>query len=160
MSAVVSPEALREIGRALELRGIKTFVIRCEVDLYVVEAGYQSPPAPTPIELHYRSGEIEQFDRDGRRNEPVTDFLSLPHILWSVATHVMAREGHLLVLSNNLPTEEMAAVSFEYETVHGERVVDKLAGPALYELCVSLYKRRQTSDSKNTRYTRFSALHE
>ena len=51
MSAIAWSKALRAIGQDLEARGIKTFVIRCEADLYVVEAGYQSPPAPTPVTL-------------------------------------------------------------------------------------------------------------
>jgi hypothetical protein len=51
MSAIAWSKALRAIGQDLEMRGIKTFVIRCEADLYVVEAGYQSPPAPTPVTL-------------------------------------------------------------------------------------------------------------
>ena len=161
MSAAVSPDTLRIIGRALDLRGIKTFVMRCELDLYIVEAGYQSPPAPTPIELHYRSSEIEQLGRDAHgRSDPVTDFLTLSHILWAVGTRVIAREGHLLTVSNNFSGGEMPAIKIEYETIHGERVVDELTGPAVYELCVSAYKLRRTSIVKDTRYTRFSALYE
>src|SRR5215510_1262877 len=47
-SAISCSEALRAIGQDLEARGIKTFVIRPEADFYVFEAGYQSPPAPSP----------------------------------------------------------------------------------------------------------------
>ena len=66
MSAIFFSEALRTIGQDLELRGIKTFLVRCEAELYVVEAGYQSPPAPTPVTLHYTLDDIEQLDRKAR----------------------------------------------------------------------------------------------
>ena len=67
MCAIACSEALRTIGYDLEMRGIKAFVIRCEADLYLVEAGYQSPPAPTPVILHYTLDHIEQLDREGTR---------------------------------------------------------------------------------------------
>jgi hypothetical protein len=164
MSVTVSPEALRIIGHDLELRGIKTFLIRCEAGLYIVEAGYQSPPAPTPITLHYTLDDIEQLEREAReRNDQVSalkDFLSLSRIFWTVGTYVIAKGGHLLSVSNNLSTEKMPVVSIEYETVDDERLVDDLTGSDIYELCVSLYKLRGTSPIKNIRYTRFSALQE
>lgn len=164
MSASFCPEALRTIGCDLELRGIKTFLIRCEADLFVVDGGYQSPPAPTPVTLYYASNDIEQLDRKAReRNDhlsPGKDFLSSSQILWTVATYVITKGGRLLCVSNNDGTEKMLVVKIEYETVHGDRVVDDLTGSGIYELCVSVYKLKGTSSIKNIRYTRFSALQE
>ena len=164
MTVSVSPEILRLIGHDLEWRSIKTFFMRCEPGLYVVDAGYQPPPAPTPITLHYALNDIEQLEREAReRNDHVSvvkDFLSLSHIFWTVGIYVIGRGGHLLSVSNNVSTEKMPAVNIKYETVHGERVVEDLTGSAIYELCVSIYKLRGTSPIKNTRYTRFSALQE
>jgi hypothetical protein len=162
MSASFCPEALRTIGYDLDLRGIKTFLIRCEVDLFVVDGGYQSPPAPTPVSLYYASNDIEQLDRKAReRNDhlsPVKDFLSLSQILWAVATYVIAKGGRLIRVSNNDGTERMPVVNIEYETVQGDRVVDDLTGSAIYELSVSVYKLKGTSSIKDIRYTRFSVL--
>lgn len=164
MSASFCSEALRIIGEDLDLRGIKTFRIRCEADRFVVDGGYQSPPASTPVTLYYAPNDIEQLDRKTReRNDQlssVKDFLSLSQILSAVATYVIGKGGRLLNVSNNTSTERMPAVNIEYDTAQGDRVVDGLTGSAIYELCVSVYKLRGTSTVKSRRYTRFSALQE
>jgi hypothetical protein len=149
MFAVVWSEALRAIGQDLELRGLKTFVIRCEAGLYVVDAGYQSPPAPTPVALHYTLGDIEQLDREGRKgdncNSGVKDFLSLSQILRAIGTYLDRKGARLLSVSNNTLTGTMPLVKIEYETAQGERVVDDRTGSVIYDMCVSFYKLRERS---------------
>jgi hypothetical protein len=163
MSAIFCSD-LRTVGQDLEFRGIKTFLIRCAAGLYVVEAGYQSPPAPTPVTLHYTLDDIEQLDRETRerddRDSAVKDFLSLSQILWAIGSYVTSKGARLLSVSNSASTERMPIVRIEYETVQGDRVVDDLSGSAIYELCVSVYKLRGTSRINSIRYTRFSALRE
>ena len=146
MSAIAWSKALRAIGQDLEARGIKTFVIRCEADLYVVEAGYQSPPAPTPVTLYYTLDDIEQLDREGRednRDSGVKDFLSLSQILRAIGSYVGRRGARLLSVSNNVLTGTMPVVKIEYETAQGERVVDDRTGSAIYDMCVRIYKLRE-----------------
>ena len=53
MDSNFTSKALGTIGQDLDLRGLKTFSIKCEDGLFVVDAGYQSPPAFTPVTLHY-----------------------------------------------------------------------------------------------------------
>lgn len=147
MSAIAWSKALRAIGQDLEARGIKTFIIRCEAELYVVEAGYQSPPAPTPVRVYYTLDDIEQLDREGRErdncNSGVKDFLSLSQILRATGTYVGGKKGaRLLSVSNNASTGTMPVVKIEYETAQGERVVDDRTGSAIYDMCVSFYKLR------------------
>src|SRR5438876_6109644 len=117
MSAIVCSHALRAIGQDLELRGIKTFIIRCEGSLYVVEAGYQSPPAPTPVTLHYTLDDIEQLDRKARersdRDSAVKDFLSLSQMFWAVGSYVTSKGARLLSVSNTASTERLPVVRFE-----------------------------------------------
>ena len=149
MSAVAWSKALRAIGQDLEARGIKTFVIRCEADLYVVEAGYQTPPATTPVTLYYTLDDIEQLDREGQEgdncNSGVKNFLSLSQILLAVGGYVGRRGARLLSVSNNALTGTMPIVKIEYETAQGERVVDDRTGSAIYDMCVSFYKLRRRS---------------
>lgn len=162
MSTISCSDALRIIGHDLDLRGIKTFFIRCAADLFVVEAGYQSPPAATPVTLHYASIDLEHLQRKAReRNDHVSaikDFLCLSQILRAAGTYVTLKDARLLSVSNNSSTETMPIVKIEYETGQGDRVVDDLTGSAIYELCVSVYKLR--GSNKNIRYSRFSALPE
>ena len=103
MSAIGWSEDLRAIGQDLEARGIKTVVIRCEGDLYFVEAGYQAPPAPTPVTLYYTLDDIEQLDREGREadncNSVVKEFLSLSQILRAIGSYVGSRGELLLSVS-------------------------------------------------------------
>jgi hypothetical protein len=150
MPAIAWSKALRAIGQDLEARGIKTFVIRSEADLYVVEAGYQSPPAPTPVTLYYTLDDIEQLDREGREgdkcNSSVKDFLSLSQSLRAIGTYVDRKGARLVCVSNNaLTAGTMSVVKIEYETAQGERVVDDRTGSAIYDMCVSFYKLRGRS---------------
>lgn len=164
MSAVHCWEALRIIGKDLQFRGIKTFLIRCEEDLFVVEGGYQSPPAPTAVNLHYTADDIEHLDYKSGEviDEPssVRDFLDLSKILWAMALYVSGRGTRLLSISNNNGTKTMPALEMEYENFHGDRMVENLTGSAIYDLCFHIYKRRPISPISYSRYTRFSALSE
>src|SRR4029453_14311018 len=105
MCAIARSEALSTLGHDLEMRGIKTFVIRCEADLYLVEAGYQSPPAPTPVILHFPLDDIEQLDREGREGDNldsgVKDFLSLSQVLRAIGTYVGRKRARFLSVWNN-----------------------------------------------------------
>ena len=161
MSICVDSDALRIIGRDLDLRGIRTYVIRCEADLFVVEAGYQSPPAIMPVTLHYTLCDIERLDRDAlERNDhlsPVKNFPSLAEILWAVTAYVSSKQGQLLSVSNTISTPRMPILTIEYETVQKDRVVDDFKGSAIYELFFSIYKLRRTP-GEIRRYSRFSDL--
>jgi hypothetical protein len=155
-------DALHTIGHDLQLRGIKTFTISCEADFFVVEGGYQSPPAITPVTLHYALDDLEQLDRKSQeRNDHLSaakDLLGLAKILWAIATYVNGKGSRLLSVANTNSTETMPVIKVEYETVQGATVVDYFTGSAIYELCISVYKVKGTSSIKNIRYTRFSAL--
>jgi hypothetical protein len=146
MSAISCSEALRAIGQDLEARGIKTFVIRRDADFYVVEAGYQSPPAPTPVSLHYTLDDIERLDHEGRERRDhdagVEDFLRLSQILRAIGRYVTCKGARLLSISNNALMGTMPVVRIEYETSQGEKVVDDRTGSAIYDMCVTFYKLR------------------
>jgi hypothetical protein len=164
MSVSFCSEALRTIGHDLDRRGIRTFLIRCEAYLFVVEGGYQSPPAVTPVTLHYALSDIERLDLEAQeRNDhvsPVKDFLCLSQIFWAIGTYVSGKQARLLSVSNTASTGTMPVLKIEYETAQGDRVVDELTGSVIYELCIRIYKLRGTSSIDSVRYTRFSALHE
>jgi hypothetical protein len=156
-------EALRSIGEDLELRGIRTFLIRFEDDLLVVEGGYQSPPAATPVSLHYSPKDITELDRKSRvRSDCLSktrSFIYLPEILLSLENYVYDKEARLLSVSNIASTETTPVIDIEYETLQRDRVFDRFIMPAIYALCVRYHKRRgRRQDLNDNRYTRFSSL--
>lgn len=158
-------EALRTIGADLDLRGIKTFEIRCEPDRFVVDAGYQSPPAATPVTLHYTVDDIDQLNRKAREQSDylsaIRSFIYLSEILSSVATYVEDKGARLLNLSNNASTETLPVIDIEFETAQRDRVFERLTGHAIYELCVRDHKRRMKRQNLNAhRFTRFSSMPE
>jgi hypothetical protein len=160
-SAIRCSQALRVIGQDLEARGIKTFVIRPEADFYVVEAGYQSPPAPTPISLHYTLDDIERLDHEGRERRDdagVEDFLRLSQVLRAIGSYVTCKEARLLSVSNNALMGAMSVVRIEYETAQGEKVVDDRSGFAIYDMCVSFYRLRGSLSAKHVRNTHWAHL--
>jgi len=165
VSPSFTPEALRSIGEDLELRGIRTFFIRCEADFFVVEGGYQSPPAATPVSLHYSLKDIAELDRKAReRNDCLSgtrSLIYLPEILLSLENYVHEKGGRLLSVSNIASTETMPLIDIEYETVQGDLACDRLTSAAIYALCVRDHKRRgRKQDLNDNRYTRFSSLQE
>ena len=165
MSPSFTPEALRSIGEDLELRGIRTFLMRCEADFFIVEGGYQSPPAATPVSLHYSLKDIAELDRKAReRNDCLSgtrSFIYLPEILLSLENYVHDKGARLLSVSNIASTETMPLIDIEYETLQRDRVFDRFMMPAIYALCVRDHKRRgRRQDLNDKRYTRFSSLQE
>jgi hypothetical protein len=158
-------EALRSIGEDLELRGIRTFFIRFERDLFVVEGGYQSPPASTPVSLHYSQKDITELDRKSRERSDclsaTRSFIYLPEILLSLENYVHDKRARLLSVSNIASTETTPVIDIEYETLQRDRVFDRFMTPAIHALCVRDHKRRERrQDLNHKRYTRFSSLQE
>jgi hypothetical protein len=43
--------------------------MRCEADFFIVDGGYQSPPAATPVSLHYSLKDIAELDRKAEREK-------------------------------------------------------------------------------------------
>jgi hypothetical protein len=156
-------EALRSVGEDLDLRGLKTVALRCETDLIVVDAGYQPPPAVTPVTLHYAPKDIEDFDRKAReRNDYLSatrKFIYLSKILSSIGTYVGDKSARLLSLSNLASTQTMRVIDIEYETVLGNLTFERLTDSEVYALCVRDHKRRGRRPTLNdNRYRRFSSL--
>ena len=165
MSPRFTAEALRSIGEDLELRGIRTFLIRFEGDLFVVEGGYQSPPAATPVSLHYSQKDITELDRKSRERSDclseMRSFIYLPEILSSLENYVHDKRARLLSVSNIASTETIQVIDIEYETLQRSRMFDRFMMPTIYALCVRDHKRRgRGQDLNENRYTRFSSLQE
>jgi hypothetical protein len=159
----LTPDVLRSIGEDLELRGIKTFVIRYEDRCFTVDGGYQSPPAPMPVSLYYSVDEIQELGRKARERSgyvsATRNFIYLPEILSSVASYVQDREASLLTIANVQSTAAFTVIDIEYKTLHGERMSDRLLNSTVYELCVREHKRRATRQTSiDGRLTRFSSL--
>jgi hypothetical protein len=137
---------LRSIGQDLARRGLKSFDIRFDGDEFIALCGYQEPPAPTPVELKYRSGDIEELDRAGenRRGKvaPPKDFLNQPQVLRTIGEFLNRNEAKLVRLSNNDRRAKESTFIVEYICRDGERVIDDRAGAAIYDMCVAMYKQR------------------
>ena len=157
-------KALGTIGQDLDLRGLKTFSVKCEDGLFVVDAGYQSPPAFTPVTLHYCRKDLEQLERKAEERcdylSGTRKFIYLSEMLSAIGTYVADKTGQLLTLSNIASTETTAVIDIEYETIQGDRMVEHLTAADVYALCIQSYKRRQRQAANDIRFTRFSSLQE
>jgi hypothetical protein len=161
----IGSEALRSVGDDLDLRGIKTFAIKCDMGLVVVDAGYQAPPAATPVTIHYCGKDIEQLDRKARERgdylSSTRNFIYLSKIFSAIGTYVGDKGAHLLALANTASTEATPIIDIEYETLQGERRLERLTDAEVYALCVRDHKRMaRKQDLNGIRYSRFSSLHE
>lgn len=164
MSAKTIAEALRIVGGDLDLRGIKTFIARCEPDLFIVRGGYQPPPAVMPVTVHYASRDIDRLLTETDNADclaPMRDFSSLSEIFSAIGSYVSSKQGRLISISNTASTPIIPIIIVQYATVESDAAVEIFKGSAIYELCVSVYKARSMSMSNRPRrYTRFTDLNE
>lgn len=138
--------SLRCIGQDLEQRGLKTLDLRHDGQGYVIHCGYQPPPAPTPVTLHYSQDDIEELDKTGRekRGTPVSskEFVTLVQILRAIGGYLDKTNARLIRISNNESLSKDLMFRVEYVNGDDERVVDDRAGSAIYDMCVLMYKQR------------------
>jgi hypothetical protein len=152
-------DLLRAIGQDLEMRGIKTFDIRCEGEEILVDCGYQAPPAATPVTLSYTFEDIKEIqvkgeEKRGQSSSEARDFFTLSQTLRALGGHVDQKKARLLRLSNSGSTGADVLVRIEYRTPQGERVIDEHSGSAIYDICVNMYKRRGKAPGNFDKYGR------
>jgi hypothetical protein len=139
---------LRCIAQDIERRGLKTFDIRLLASgkEYLVEGGYQEPPAPTPVTIHYLLKDLDELEQLGvaRRGDqaPAKDFLNQIQVFRTIGGYLDKNEARLIRITNNTPSGKEALYQVEYVTRDGEHMVDDHAGSALYDMCVTMYKQR------------------
>jgi hypothetical protein len=150
--------ALRCIGQDLEIRGLKTFDIRADGDEYAVLAGYQEPPAPTPVAIRYSLPDIIDLDTCGEEHRGQTpaakEFLNFVQVLRTIGGYLDKNEARLIRVSNNEAPAKDSTLRVEYETREGQRVIDDRAGSAIYDLCVTMYKQRGRGGARYARRRR------
>jgi len=139
---------LRCIGQDLELRGLKTLDLVVEGQAYVVHCGYQTPPAPTPVTLHYSHDDIDQLDtagleKRGKVPSPPKEFVTLVQVLRAIGGYLDKIEARLIRISNNESMVKDWMFRVEYMNRDGKRVVDDRAGSAIHDICVSMYRQRR-----------------
>ena len=146
MPAVSYSEILRVIGQDLEIRGIKAFDIREQGERILVQCGYQVPPAETPVTLCYTRRDIKELKLQGEEKRgqftEQRDFFTLSQTLRAIGGHVDQKKARFVRLSNNDCYGADAVFRIEYETRDGERMVQDRSGSSIYDLCVTMYKRR------------------
>ena len=165
MLAINTPDALRAIGQDLDLRGLKTFSIRCDSHLVVVEAGYQPPPAAMPVTIHYCAKDVEELNRKAQESSDylsaTRSFIYMSEMLAAIGTYVETKEGRLVSVSNTASSEAAPVIDIEYDTARGDRIFQRLSGGDVYALSVRKHKRKQQSQARNElRFSRFSSMPE
>jgi hypothetical protein len=139
-------DALRCIAQDLERRGLKTFDIRLMRNKYVVDGGYQSPPGPTPVTVHYTTKDLNEIDELGesKRGEtsPTKEFLNHAQIFRTIGGYLDKNGARLVRICNNDGASNDVNFRVEYVTREGEHIVEDRAGSALYDMCVAMYKQR------------------
>lgn len=149
MPAISYSEILRVIGQDLEIRGIKAFDIEDQGERMFVRCGYQVPPAETPVTLYYTLRDIRELRLEGEEKRGQVaeqrDFFTLSQTLRAIGGHIDKKKASFVRLSNNGFYGADVVFRVEYETRDGERMVADLSGSAIYDLCVTMYKRRGQS---------------
>ena len=139
-------DALRCIAQDLERRGLRTFDVQLAQDEYLANCGYQEPPAPTPVTIHYTVKDLEELDHvgEGKRGEPspAKEFLNQIQIFRTIGGYLDKNEARLIRMTNNEAPGKDSVFKVEYVTRDGEHMIDDRAGSALYDMCVVMYKQR------------------
>ena len=138
--------ALRCIGQDLDRRDLKTFDIRFDGREFRATCGYQEPPSATPVELEYRSSDIEELDQSGLKQRGQVaapkDFLNQPQVFRTIGGFLDRNQARLVRLTNNHRRAKELTFIVEYISREGEAVVDDRAGTGIYDMCVAMYKQR------------------
>jgi hypothetical protein len=138
--------ALRCIGQDLERRGIKCFDIRCEGKVFIVQGGYQEPPAPTPVTIYYRPADISEMEQvagEKRSNSsPPKDFFNQTQVFRAIGGYLDKNQAQPIRITNNESNAKEASLRLEYYTRDQEQIVDHYSGSDLYGMCVTMYKQR------------------
>ena len=119
---------LRCIAQDLELRGLKTFDIRPNEHEYVVDCGYQEPPAPTPMTIHYTLKDLDELEQVGATKRgtaaPAKEFLNQVQIFRSIGGYLDKNEAKLIRITNNAATGKDSIFKVEYITRDGEAMIE------------------------------------
>lgn len=138
--------ALRCIGQDLERRGLKSFDIRLQGRLYIVDGGYQDPPSPMPVSIEYTFADIEEIDSVGQGKRGgilrAQEFINQVQIFRTIGAYLDKNEAQFVHLTNNDGTARDSLFKIEYVTRDGDRIIDDHAGSAIYDMCVQMYKQR------------------
>lgn len=159
MAVINYSKALRAIGQDLEIRDIKSLDLRYQDKNYIVQCGYQPPPSPIPVTLHYSSEDVDRLDRESQERRQAssggTELLTLSHLLRGIGGYLEKRKARLLRISNNDSPGSAAVFTIEYETDVGERVVEERSVSSIYDLSVNMYKQRGKNLSAADKYRRW-----
>src|SRR5438046_2641911 len=116
---------LRAIGQELEARGLKTFELRPDGDVYIVACGYQEPPSATPVTLHYSWEDIEDLDRAGRAKRrklsPPKEFVTLVQIFRAIGGYLDKNQCRIIAISNN----KLLSIDTQQSEVHVTETSEK-----------------------------------
>jgi hypothetical protein len=160
MAEVNYTSALRCIGQDFERRGIKCFDIRymAKEKEYLVQCGYQDPPAQTPVTIAYRAADLDEMDQLGlqKRGQAVvsTDFLNQAQMFRTVGGYLDKNEARLVRLTNNELSAKETSLKVEYINRDHEHVVDTYTGSNIYGMCVMMYKQRGKLTGTHGRFSR------
>jgi hypothetical protein len=148
MAQINYASALRCIGQDFERRGIKCFDIRymAKGKEYLVQGGYQDPPAQTPVTIAYRAADFDEMDQLGvqKRRQAVvpTDFLNQAQLLRTVGGYLDKNEAQLVRITNNELSAKETSWKVEYVNRDRDRVIDTYTGSSIYGMCITMYKQR------------------
>ncbi len=152
-------KALRAIGQDLEIREIKSLDLRHRDKNYIVQCGYQPPPSPIPVTLHYSPEDLDRLDREGQQKRQAsasgTELMTLSHLLRGIGGYLEKRKARLLRISNIDCPGSATVFTIEYETDVGERVVEERSVSSIYDLCVGMYRQRGKNPSGADKFRRW-----
>ncbi|HEU4340856.1 MAG TPA: hypothetical protein VFU31_04735, partial [Candidatus Binatia bacterium] len=101
---------------------------------------------------------IEELDRagQGKRGGSAAsmEFLSVAQIFRALGGFLDKNDHVLIGISNNHPAARESMLRVEYVTREGVRVIDNRPVSAIYDMCVSMYKKRGKTTSKAKKVAR------
>ena len=146
---------LRAIGQALEKRGITIFEIKNQPGRYVVRG---TPDKPSSVissmrrwvrggesdasgTLHYSAQEIEEIERQGKKQRAKTgrlpDFYNLSNTLRTLGAYLNSKDAHLLELHKRPLT-----VTLLYQNSHGHPHMEDRTIASFFNIFIEMHGRR------------------
>ena len=146
MKKISFSNTLRCIGQDLSRRDFKIFDICSEGERFLARGGYSAPTATFPVAIHYTATDIKLIDSAGAEMRgklpPPEDFVNLEQVLRTFGGYLDKIEARLIRLANSESQGNGHSFWLEYETRDGDHEVEEHSTATVYEMCVSMYKRR------------------
>jgi hypothetical protein len=138
---------LRCIGQSLETFDLKSFDLKCQGTVYLLQGVHKGTSTSVDLELQYTPDDIKRLDSEGRKKRQGlsrrSNPLNLSQLLRTAGNYVDQIQGRLRRVSWQYQADKIQALTIQYEPGEHEPKEEERPTSTIDEICVHIYKQRK-----------------